>query len=86
MIKMTSIYFRLENLQEDTLYFALKSNYVQRIKISQRKHQNRKMTSNADKDFWTRVEKKSIEEIFNAYKLDFLLFGYSARERTSNSF
>jgi len=71
-----SIYARVEELGEDTLYFILKAGLSDKlnpdIKMNPTKH--------SDKEFWSLVDAATVAELVGLYSVDFRLFGYSARD------
>jgi hypothetical protein len=72
----------MEDLDEDTAYFLLKSNLTNRLDHHQHLNKSKKKKSYVmDKQFWDRVDWKLAEELhYLYYRADFDMFGYSLQE------
>jgi hypothetical protein len=72
----------MEDLEEDTAYFLLKSNLTETLEHDNHLNMSKNKKSNVkEKQFWDRVNWKLAEQIYNLYyKPDFDMFNYSMQE------
>ena len=70
---------KLETIVEDTTYISLKANL--NLDISQFPWANKKgATKDSSLDYFKQIDAKSILKLYEIYKIDFEMFGYSVSE------
>ncbi len=62
---------------QDTAYFARKANLTHTMDLSLHKNPSKNGGRHKEYEFWSRVPKDLIKEVFSVYRLDFEMFGYS---------
>ena len=73
-----SVYARMEELDQDSIYFFSKSNLTSRINYKQ-KLNSAHATSSTEKQFWSEVDVGLVLQLEEplAYRTDFTMFEYS---------
>ena len=76
-----SVYARMEELDQDSLYFFSKSNLTSRVNYKQ-KLNSAHAASSTEKKFWSQVDKTLIPKIEEpwAYLTDLQMFQYSVKD------
>jgi len=74
-----SVYARMEELDQDSLYFFSTANLTTSIDYKE-KLNSAHAASSTEKQFWSKVDKNLIERVGEAYYTDFQMFGYSVQD------
>ena len=74
-----SVYARMEELDQDSLYFFSTANLTTSIDYKE-KLNSAHAASSTEKQFWSKVDKNIIERVGEAYYTDFQMFGYSVQD------
>ena len=78
--KIISVPSKLETHAEDIKYFLLKIKLDDHITGKEVINQSPKGGEYPEKRFWNKVQESNIKKIIQVYKIDFEMFGYSAKK------
>ena len=74
--------FDSQEMDEDTAYFLMKAKLAERLnpKLNYNPSQRGGVGSDKERRFWSKVSRKAIHDLYEPYRLDFMMFDYSLED------